>query len=227
MAITQTINLNMIPDSEPIVVRVNQYDVGEGRIIANLFNGTSAYTPAFGATAKIQGTKADKHAFQYGCSIYNGAVISDLKDQMTACKGDVRCQIVLTEGNNVTGTFAFILRVQESCLEDDADTSDTVLPDYIDAAATNAARAEAAAEAAESWSSHAPYINETTHNWMVWDEDEEDFVDSGINAEGTSGDYSHLSNQPQINDVTLSGNKSSSQLGLQSALTWDGNYLVI
>ena len=207
MSIIQTVNLNMIPDSEPIVIRVNQYDVGEGRIVANLFKGTAEYTPSEQATAVIQGTKADKHAFQYDATISGSTVTADLEFQMTACAGDTRCQFVIYEGDNVTGTFAFILKVQESCLQDDADTSDTVLPDYIDAAATNAARAEEAAEAAEAWSSHSPYIDDTTHNWMVWDNEQEEFVDSGVNAEGTSGDYAQLENKPQINSVALNGTK--------------------
>lgn len=223
MAISQEINLNMIPDSAPIVVRVNQYDVGANRIVANLYKGTATYTPASGATAIIQGTKADKHAFQYDATLSGSVVTADLEYQMTACAGDVRCQFVITEGNNVTGTFAFILKVQESALANDADVSDTVLPAYIDAAATNAARAEAAAEAAEGWSSHAPYINETNHNWMVWDATQGSYVDTGINAEGTSGDYAQLSNKPSIEGNTLSGNKTAAQLGLQATLVIDND----
>ena len=217
--ITQYIDLNLIPDSEPIIVRVNQYDVGTGRIVAKLYNGNVSYSPASGATAVIQGTKADRHAFQYDATISGNTVTADLEFQMTACAGDVRCQFVVTEGNNITGTFAFILKVQESTLADDADVSDTVLPDYIDAAATNAARAEAAAEAAESWSSHSPYIDATTHHWMVWDATEEQFVDTGINAEGTSGDYTQLTNKPQIEGNVINGNKTAAQLGLQKTLT--------
>ena len=41
---------------------------------------------------------------------------------------------------------------------------------------------------------------------------------SQIMANGTT-DYNDLSNKPTINDVELSGNKTSSDLGLQSALT--------
>lgn len=45
--------------------------------------------------------------------------------------------------------------------------------------------------------------------------------DGTISASGGSGtsDYSGLSNKPQINSTTLTGNKSSSDLGLQSAIT--------
>lgn len=43
-----------------------------------------------------------------------------------------------------------------------------------------------------------------------------------ISGGGTT-DYSELSNKPQINSVELSGNKSSSDLGLQDALTFDAS----
>lgn len=45
--------------------------------------------------------------------------------------------------------------------------------------------------------------------------------DGTISASGSGGtsDYSELSNKPQINSTTLTGNKSSSDLGLQSAIT--------
>ena len=41
---------------------------------------------------------------------------------------------------------------------------------------------------------------------------------SQIMSNGTT-DYNDLSNKPTINDIELSGNKTSSDLGLQSALT--------
>lgn len=56
-------------------------------------------------------------------------------------------------------------------------------------------------------------------------------IGSGINVEedgtisanggGGTDDYNDLDNQPQINGVTLSGNKTASELGLQDELTFD------
>ena len=39
MAITQTFNLNLIPNSAPVVIHVDQYDEGPGRLIAKLYKG--------------------------------------------------------------------------------------------------------------------------------------------------------------------------------------------
>ena len=190
MAITQQFNLNMIPQTVPVVVPVNQYDTGTGRLIIKLYLGANTYSPS-SATVKIQGTKPDKKGFQYDATISGNTVTADLKQQMTACYGDVRCQVVVTESTGKTGTFVFILRVQQSALEDDTDTSDTDLPDIIDAAESYAERAEDAADSAEEWAYAAvevvgyyPYIDSTTHHWMVYDIYNSQWVDTGINATG-------------------------------------------
>ena len=216
--ITQEIDLNMIPDSEPVIVRVNQYDTGTGRIIAKLFNGDVSYSPASGATAVIQGTKPDLHGFSYAASISGNTVTANLTQQMTAVAGDVRTQIVVTESSGKTGTFVFILKVQKSALQDDIDISDTEIPAIIDAAGINAERAEQAAEDAEEWASHSPYIDPDTSHWWVWDGTQHQFVDTGISADGSTTSYSSLINKPQVNGNELVGNKTGAQLGLQNTL---------
>ena len=216
--ITQEINLNMIPDSDPVIVRVNQYDTGTGRIIAHLYNGDVSYSPASGATVIIQGTKPDLHGFSYAASISGNTVTANLTQQMTAVAGDVRTQIVVTESSGKTGTFVFILKVQRSALEEDTDISETEIPAIIDAAESNAERAEQAAEDAEEWASHSPYIDPDTSHWWVWDGTQHQFVDTGISADGSTTSYSSLSNKPQVNGNELVGNKTGAQLGLQNTL---------
>lgn len=129
--ITQEINLNMIPDSEPVVMRVNQYDEGEGRLVIHLYKDNVAYSPSI-ATVIIQGTKPDKKGFAYDATISGNTVTADLTRQMTACAGDVRTQIIVTESEGKTGTFVFILKVQESALQLGTDMSETEIPAYLD-----------------------------------------------------------------------------------------------
>lgn len=221
--ITQHIDLNMIPDSEPVIVRVNQYDTGTGRIIAHLYNGDVSYSPVSGATAVIQGTKPDEHGFSYNVLISGNTITADITQQMTAVKGDIRTQFVVTETSGKTGTFVFILKVQESALQDDTDISDTDIPAIIDAAEHNAERAEQAAEDAEEWASHSPYIDPDTSHWWVWDGTQHEFVDTGISADGSTTSYSSLINKPQIEGNELNGNKTASQLGLQKTLVIDSD----
>jgi len=124
--IVQRFNLNLIPNQSPVVVHVNQYDTGTGRLIATLYEGNEPYSP--NGTAVIQGTKPDGHGFQYTATLDGNVVTADLTEQMAPVAGDVRVQIVVTESSGVTGTFVFIMRVQPSALPSDADMSESDYP---------------------------------------------------------------------------------------------------
>ena len=153
--ITQEFRLNMVPESDPVVVHVNQCDQGTGRLIAHLYHNDNPYTPT-NATAIIQGTKPDKKGFGYsGVTISGNTVTANLTEQMTAVPGEVRTQFVITDGYGVTGTFAFILEVQASALDADTDTSETEIPGIIDAARQSAHQAAASAAAALLSEQHA------------------------------------------------------------------------
>lgn len=148
MSITQTFDLNLIPEQAPVVVHCDQYDEGTGRLIIKLFEGDVAYTPS--GTASIQGRKPDGHGFQYSATLVGNTVTADLTFQMSCVSGRVRCQVVVTESTGRTGTFAFILDVQPSALPSDTDLSDS---DYqlIEQGIQAAEDALEAAEDAEAW----------------------------------------------------------------------------
>lgn len=143
--ITQTFNLNLIPESSPVVIHCDQYDKGTGRLIVKLYDGDVAYTPT--GTAIIQGTKPDGKGFTYSATLSGNTVTADLTEQMSAVAGRVRCQIVVTESTGRTGTFVFILDVQRSALPANTDLSDS---DYqlIEQAIQDA---QDAVEDAEAW----------------------------------------------------------------------------
>lgn len=141
MSITQTFHLNLIPEQGPTVVHCDQYDEGTGRLIIKLYDGDVAYSPTGSAT--IQGKKPDGHGFEYAASLSGNIVTADLTKQMTAVAGPVRCQVVVRESDDRTGTFAFILQVQKSALPDDTEMSDS---DY-----QLIEQALDAAEDAEAW----------------------------------------------------------------------------
>lgn len=170
MAITQTFDLNMIPDSAPVIVHVDQYDEGAGRLVAKLYNGSVAYTPASGATAVIQGMKPDKHGFTYSATISGNTVTANLTQQMTAAAGNVCVQLVIHEGDNRTGTFVFFLAVQHSALPANSDLSQSDL-EYIE---------ELIADA-EALTTQVPYIG-ANGNWWIWSTTAHAYVDSGVDA---------------------------------------------
>lgn len=123
MSIIQTFKLNLIPDSQPIVINCDQYDKGTGRLIIKLYEDDLAYTPT--GTAVIQGTKPDGKGFAYNATLSGNTVTADLTEQMTAVAGRVRCQVVVTETTGRTGTFVFMLDVQRSALPANTDLSDS------------------------------------------------------------------------------------------------------
>lgn len=121
--IIQNFDLNLIPDSAPVVVHCDQYDRGTGRLVISLYEGSIAYSPS--GTAVIQGVKPDGKGFDYNCTLSGNTVTADLTEQMTAVAGQVRTQIVVTESTGRTGTFVFILDVQRSALPADTDMSES------------------------------------------------------------------------------------------------------
>ena len=186
-AITQEINLNLIPGAIPPRISVSQYDDASRSLVFRLYNGAVSFTPGSGTTVQIRGTKPDNKGFEYAASIAGSTVTATITDQMTAVAGDVRCEIVLKDSTKTIGTGNFVLEVERAALGEDTDISETVIPDIIDAAEANAERAEAAADRAEEASVHAPYIGQN-EDWYVWDTVSEQYVDSGVDARGDDGE---------------------------------------
>lgn len=170
MAIVQEFDLNMIPDSAPVIVHVNQYDEGEGRFEIHLYDGNVPYVPAAGAEAIIQGTKPDGKGFDYTATLSGSTVTADVTKQMTAVAGVVRVQVVITEGDNVTGTFVFGMDVQRSGLPADTDMS-----------ASDYSYVMQLIETAQAINDNPPRIGENG-NWWVWDTSTQAYVDSGVDA---------------------------------------------
>ena len=121
--IIQNFDLNLIPDSAPVVVHCDQYDHGTGRLVISLYEGSVPYAPS--GTAVIQGVKPDGKGFDYSCTLNGNVVTADLTEQMSAVAGQVRTQIVVTESTGRTGTFVFVLDVQKSALPADTDMSES------------------------------------------------------------------------------------------------------
>ena len=184
--ITQYAKINLVPGAIPPRINVSQYDDNSRTLSLALYEGAISFTPGSNTTAQIQGTKPDGKGFQYDATIEDDKVRFYITQQMTAVAGDVLCEIVIKDSTKTIATGNFILAVEQAALGEDTDISETVLPDIIDAAESNAERAEAAAAAAEAASLYPPYIGGNEH-WYVWDTVQEQYVDSGVDAEGVDG----------------------------------------
>lgn len=146
--ITQTYNLNLIPDKVPVIVNCSQYDANSRTIDMVIYDGSTLYTIPSGTAATVRGTKQDNTGFEYPCTISGSKVSFDIQDQMTIFSGKVPCEIRLAN-NGIIGTCNFLLNVEETPLDPDVTISETDLP-LLEEAEQNAIRAEQAADRAES-----------------------------------------------------------------------------
>ena len=154
-AITQSYKIDMTSGAVPLRIKVSQYDAGIRTLTFALFNLGAKLTSAqlSSLTAYVQGTKQDKKGFEYECtadfSAEGCSVTVAITEQMTACAGDVVCELVLVADDERIGSANFILEVERAALGADTDISETELPDIITAGRQYAAQAEDAAERAE------------------------------------------------------------------------------
>lgn len=109
--INQTNKLNLISDEQILSIPVSQYDTGDGRLQFDLYAGGELYSPS--GIVTIQGTKPSGATFEHTISASGSHITSDLYSDMTNEAGQVRAQIVVTEGDNRTGSQVFFLSVQK------------------------------------------------------------------------------------------------------------------
>ena len=55
--------------------------------------------------------------------------------------------------------------------------------------------------------------------WEVFDNETQDWIQTGVFASGGSNDYDEMVNKPKINGFELTGDKTASQLGLENCIT--------
>ena len=205
--IVQNFDLNLIPESAPVVVHCDQYDEGTGRLHISLYEGDLVYSPS--GTAQIQGTKPDGKGFLYNATLSGNVVTANLEKQMTAVGGMVMVQVVVTESTGRTGSFKFILDVQPSALPDDSDMSESdyqAIEELIDdarevaqdveeykiAAEAAAGAAEDSAEDSEAWAKGTrddvpvPSTDPTyQHNAKYYADQAEQYAQGGLKFIGT------------------------------------------
>lgn len=154
--ITQTYDLNLIPEynSVPVIIHISQYDSGR-TLVFNLLDGDVAFMAEDGTTAVIEGTKPDGHGFSYGADLDGQTVTAQVTRQMAAAAGSVRCELRLEDSTGNIGTANFVLEVERAGLADDTDVSDTPLPVIIAMATEQMEAAKASAESAAGSASDA------------------------------------------------------------------------
>ena len=184
----QKIKLNIVPGGIIPIINVSQNDIG--RVLQfELYDGLSSASITAGTTATIEGTKPDKHAFQYDATISGNVVTVNTVQQMVIVPGTVECTLTLTYSGQVIGTALFFMEVERSGLDMNADVSDTELPALMDLARENAQRAEDAADdaadseqAAQDYKNYANTAATIARSWASYTTDPSTYGNNTNNA---------------------------------------------
>ena len=154
-----------------------------------------------GAAGKITFERSDKTHYEAPAelNLANNSFIAEV-DQALTQFGETKVQLKVDNDNGRVSTFAFLIYVEKdttgmateqeamdigeaiSKAEEAISTAETVLSTAEEAVT----RADSAVSKAEDAIKHFPYIDEETHNWIVWDAENEVWVDTGISAGGIS-----------------------------------------
>ena len=147
----QTISLNQLEFKIPRVIHAVQNDTG--REIRMILEDS---TVASGDTATLDFKRADDTHFSVTATAETStnSFLADMTQALT-CPGDTYCQLKVTRSEEVVGTFAFLIAVQE-------DASGVVSPQEGISLSEAVQRAEDAADRAEENAGVEIYADGTT-----------------------------------------------------------------
>ena len=120
--IESTLKLSVNPNGVPLIIAVSQYDVGSRKII---FEMTGGYTVPNDAVVHLRGTKPDGTGFDYVCDVSDGNPSIVVQEQMTACPGNVVCELAIYENDTKLHTERFIICVRASALSNNVKLSES------------------------------------------------------------------------------------------------------
>ena len=110
---SQTTNLNMIPQRNVRNLYFSQNDVGRVATV-NLVDGGTPYSIPIGATVKIQATKPSGLGFSETCTFSGSTVTVTSTATMTDEAGIFPCEIQVTSGGTILGSANFNFFVERN-----------------------------------------------------------------------------------------------------------------
>lgn len=127
--ITRNITVNLDHKILPVRVRVSQFDTMWAFVFTVMYNGAEWTIPG-GATVTMQGIKPDGNVFAFGGTVSSNKVTVNCDVQMTACAGEVVCELVFLDSGKNVGTANFILECEAAPKSDEDISSESTLPAY-------------------------------------------------------------------------------------------------
>ena len=185
--VTTALTLNMQLPNIAAVAWAVQGDIQSRQISATLVDGGSAWNPQAGYHGIIRYFKPDGTNGVYDTDeggatavTWSGNIATiKIAQQALTVAGTVIMQLEFYDSNDArVSTFGWAMNVQPSAVTD----TEFLSTDYYSILSLQISGVLGA-------SSHPPYINSSTHNWMVWDENASAYVDSGYSSVGATGPY--------------------------------------
>ncbi len=179
------ISLNLQMPNFSVVVYAVQGDTMSREVTALLYDGQTPFTPPVGALGTVRFLKPDGTSGFYDTMEDDETVAVTwegneatirLAEQVLTVPGDVIVQVSFYNADaERLSTFNFKVVVEKNPLTDEQFES----TDYYSVLTARIAAVLGAV-------AHAPQINELNH-WVLWDEEEQDYYDSGVDATGPQG----------------------------------------
>ena len=184
---TTALTLNMQLPNIATVAWAVQGDQLSRHLECTLVDGSTAWTPQASYHAVARAHKPDGTACVYDVDedgnpavTWSGNVATvTIVQQALTVAGTVLMQLEFYDSSDARITaFAWAMNVQPSAVTDN---------EFLSADYYNILTLQIAAVLGSA--GHPPYINSTTKNWMIWDENAGDYVDSGFSSVGLTGPY--------------------------------------
>lgn len=184
---TTAVTLNMALPNIATVAWAVQGDMLSRQIEATLVDGSTAWNPPAGADGVVRYYKPDGTSGAYDVDeggdpavTWSGNVATvKIVQQALTVAGTVIMQLEFYDSNQQRlSAFGWAMNVQPSALTD----TEFLSTDYYSLLTLQIAAVLGA-------TANPPYIDPTTKNWMIWDEDEGGYVNSGYSSVGLTGPY--------------------------------------
>lgn len=182
---TTAITLNMQLPNIATVAWAVQGDQLSRQVIATLVDGATAWVPQQAYLGVIRAHKPDGTVAVYdvdedgnpAVTWVNNVATLAITQQALTVPGTVLMQLEFYDSQNERITaFGWAMNVQPSAVTD----TEFLSSDYYNILSLQIAGVLGA-------TGHAPYIDHDTKNWMLWDDETAQYVDSGYSSEGTPG----------------------------------------
>ena len=190
--VTTALTLNLQLPNIAAVAWAVQGDMGSRQIRATLVDGGSSWTPQAGYHGVIRYFKPDGTTGVYDVDeggttavTWSGNIATiKIAQQALTVPGTVIMQLEFYDSNDArVSTFGWAMNVQPSAVTD----TEFLSTDYYSILTLQIAGVLGA-------TGNPPYINSTSKNWMIWDENANAYVDSGYSSIGTTGPSPTLTN---------------------------------